>query len=67
MTDTEILDYLGEAAQRQTIARDVQIGSCVFTVGVRSEQRTFREILMMSIAHDKRNQVNRVTELLEGL
>lgn len=67
MTDTEILDYLGEAVQRQTIARDVQIGSCVFTIGVRNEQRTFREILVMSIAHDKRNQVNRVTELLEGL
>ena len=67
MTDTEILDYLGEAVQRQTIARDVQIGSCTFTIGVRSEQRTFREILMTRIAHDKHNRVKRVTNLLEDL
>lgn len=65
MTDTEILDYLQEAqTMRPAGTVDVQIGSVLFTLGLRPG--TLREKLVDAIEEDRQRQVDRVTRKLTG-
>lgn len=65
MTDTEILDYLEKVSEWSAMPSDVMIGRCHFTLGLKNDKRTFRQILMQSIQADKVATVLRVTRTIE--
>jgi hypothetical protein len=63
MTDTEILDYLDESyARHRPQPCDVQIGSVVITLGLRTD--SLRERIILGIANDQGGRASKVADKL---
>ena len=65
MTDTEILDYLQDSyTLRKRSPSDVQIGSVVFTLGLKPG--TLRELLSEAIYRDQQQRVAQIATLIKS-
>ena len=66
MTDTEILDYFEQSLKLNPtrMPQDVQIGSIVFTTGLRPAP--LRELIMVAINRDKLNRGLQIARILEN-